>query len=211
MRFMEHQDRYRVSSVTPDIPARTSSSDDGVADRGYISPRSQYSGEAASMLVHPFGRVRFEKLNGLGQRNSWRKVKKNMRVVRHAVDSNRGHFLVAADASQIGPEFRLDIFGDGRLTVFCAEDKMDMIPDERVRHGLCRPFRALILILLTYPTDYAVGSIISPFGLLGIDGTAGTSLIQTHRRGASLRQSGRGSFAINGMSKLMLCYVWNAF
>lgn len=36
------------------------------------------------------------------------------------------------------------------LTIFCAEDKMNMVLDERVRHGLCRPFRALILNL-PYP------------------------------------------------------------
>src|SRR3954452_22292574 len=87
-----------------------------------------------------------------------------MRVVRHAVDRNRGHFLVAADACQIRPEFRLDILGDGGLTILCAEDEMDVIFDERVRHGLCRPFRALILTL-TLPTAHAVGSIISPCGL----------------------------------------------
>src|SRR5438309_11425941 len=33
-------------------------------------------GEAASMFVHPFGRIGFEKLNGLGQRNGWRQVKR---------------------------------------------------------------------------------------------------------------------------------------
>src|SRR6476661_5422730 len=56
-------------------------------------------GEAASVFVHPFGRVGFNKLNSLGQRNGWRQVKKNMRVVRHAVDRNWSHFLVATDAT----------------------------------------------------------------------------------------------------------------
>jgi len=86
-----------------------------------------------------------------------------MRVVRHAIDSNWRHFLVAADATQIGPEFGLDIFRDGGLTIFCTKHKMDVIFDERVRHELCRPFRALIVYLT--PTAYAVGSIISPCGL----------------------------------------------
>lgn len=107
-------------------------------------------GEPASVFVHPFGRVRFKKLNGLGQRNGWRQVKQKMRVVRHAVDSNWSHSLVVADASQIRPEFRLNILGNGGLTIFCTEHKMEMIFNERVRHELCRPFRALILTL-TYP------------------------------------------------------------
>ena len=68
--------------------------------------------KAASMFVHPFRRIRFEKPNGIGQRNGWRQVKKKMRVVRHPVDGDCGHLLIAADASQIGPEFRLDIFGN---------------------------------------------------------------------------------------------------
>src|SRR6478609_9006216 len=62
-------------------------------------------------------------------------MKQNMRVVGHAIDSNRGHFLIAADAGQIRPELRLHIFGYGGLTIFGAEDEMDVIFDERVRHG----------------------------------------------------------------------------
>jgi hypothetical protein len=57
-----------------------------------------------------------------------------MRVVGHAIDSNRGHFLIAADACQIRPEFGLDILGYGGLTIFGAEDEVDVIFDERVRH-----------------------------------------------------------------------------
>src|SRR5215831_20281898 len=81
-------------------------------------------GEAASVVVHPFGRVGLYKLNGLSQRNCWRQVKKNMRVVRHAIDRNRGHSLIAADAGHVRPEFRLDVFGYGWLTIFCAERQM---------------------------------------------------------------------------------------
>ena len=117
----------------------------GVRNAYAKSAISLLPGEAASMFVHPFGRVGFEKLNGLGQRNRWRQMKKNMRVVRHAVDGDWSHFLVAADACQLRPEFRLGILGDGGLTIFCAENEMNMIFDERVRHVLCRPFRALIL------------------------------------------------------------------
>src|SRR6478752_954721 len=62
-------------------------------------------------------------------------MKQNMRVVGHAIDSNRGHFLIAADAGQIRPELRLHIFGYGGLTIFGAENEMDVIFDERVRHG----------------------------------------------------------------------------
>jgi hypothetical protein len=89
-------------------------------------------------------------LNGLGQRNGWRQVKKNMRLVRHAVDGDRSNFLIAANACQIRPEFRLDIFGDRGLTIFCAEDEMNMIFDERRETWLCRPFMALILIHRTH-------------------------------------------------------------
>jgi hypothetical protein len=112
--------------------------------------KSFLPGEAASVFVHPFGRVRFEKLNGLGQRNGWRQVKKNMRVIRHAVDGDRGHFLIAADACQVGPEFRLDIFGYGGLTIFCAEYEMNMIFDERMRHGM-PPFQGFDSKLLHFP------------------------------------------------------------
>jgi hypothetical protein len=114
-------------------------------------------GEPASVFVHPFGRVGFKKLNGLGQRNGWRQVKQKMRVVRHAIDSDWSHLLVAADASQIRPEFRLGIFGYGRLTIFCAEHKMEMILNERVRHELCQPFQGFDCIsLFPFPT-YAGG------------------------------------------------------
>jgi hypothetical protein len=58
-----------------------------------------------------------------------------MRVVGHAIDSNRGHSLIAADASHVRPKLRLDIFGYGGLTILCTERKMDVIFDERVRHG----------------------------------------------------------------------------
>ncbi len=64
------------------------------------------------MFVHPFRRIRFEKPNGIGQRNGGWQVEKKMRMVRHPVDSDRYHFLIAANACQIRPEFRLDIFGD---------------------------------------------------------------------------------------------------
>jgi hypothetical protein len=100
-------------------------------------------------------------LNGLGQRNGWRQVKQKMRVVRHAIDSYWSDFLVAADASQIRPEFRLGIFGYGGLTIFCTEHEMEMIFNERVRHELCKPFQGFDSILLHFPPLMRVGSIIS--------------------------------------------------
>jgi hypothetical protein len=91
--------------------------------------------EAASVFVHPFGRVCFEELDGLCKRHDRRQMKKHMSVVCHAIDRNCGHALITADAGHVRPKFRLDIVGYRGLTIFGAEDEMDMILDECMRHG----------------------------------------------------------------------------
>jgi len=65
-------------------------------------------------------------------------VKKNMRVVRQSVDSNCP-FSVAADASRYD-KFRLTSL-DMEVDDLCTDTRWICL-DERVRHGLCRPFRA---------------------------------------------------------------------
>jgi hypothetical protein len=118
-------------------------------------------GKSAAVLIHPLGGVRLEELDGLGQRHILRQMKQYMSVVRHAVDGNRSHSLIAADTRHVRPQLRLDGFGDGWPAVLCTEDEMDVVFDERVGHELMSPFQGLHSIA-PLPTTYVVGSIILP-------------------------------------------------
>ena|ERR1700749_1990471 len=97
------------------------------------------------MLIHPFGRVCFEKLDGLSQCDGRWEMKQDMRVLGHTIDGNSRHCVVATNASQIRPELRPNIFSNDWLAIIRSENKMDVIFNEGVRQGLCRPFRARII------------------------------------------------------------------
>jgi hypothetical protein len=57
-----------------------------------------------------------------------------MNVIRYAAYSNGNHLLISANAGQIGPHLRLHGFGDSSAAVLGAEDNVNMVLAETVRH-----------------------------------------------------------------------------
>jgi hypothetical protein len=113
----------------------------GVRNAHAESAVSFLPSKSASMFVHPFRGIGFEELNGLGERGILREMKQDVRVVRHAIDGDCSHPLVAADAGHVRPQLGLDGFGDSWEAAFCAEDKMNVVLNEGVRHGSMSPFQ----------------------------------------------------------------------
>src|SRR5215813_6095120 len=79
-----------------------------------------------------------------------------MRMILYAANSYRDYLLVAADTSDIGPQFGLDLCRDTPKAVLGAEDGMHVALRKGVRH--LSPLPGLY-ILLRLPSAHALGYI----------------------------------------------------
>ena len=65
-------------------------------------------------------------------------MEQDMYMVVRPIDCDRLNSLVVADAGHIGPQFRLHVLGDESLSLFCAENQMNVDAGKRMRHAFLR-------------------------------------------------------------------------
>lgn len=105
--------------------------------------------EWKAFLVCPSGGIRFDGVDGFGERQSGQDFDEEMNVIVHATDGVDENFVVLADAGRVGPEARLKIFRDEFGAVFGVEDNMDGVLGVRVRH--VSRLRCFKLLYITDP------------------------------------------------------------
>lgn len=75
-------------------------------------------------LVHPMRGCALDLPHGRGDRHGRRQRKQKMNVVLGSSDAERGHLMLARDATHVGPQTRLDFSGDGLASLLGGEDAM---------------------------------------------------------------------------------------
>ena len=76
-------------------------------------------------------------------------------MILDATDDHSLEALSVGDASHVGPEFRLEFFGDGFLTTLRAEDDVNAIAGIGVRH--CAVPLGLVPFITSLPSAEALG------------------------------------------------------
>ena len=85
--------------------------------------------------VGPARGIRFDGEDGLGERESLRKLDQEMDVVVGAADAAGEDAVIFAGAGDVGPEVGLKVMGDGFAAVFGGKDDVQGILRVGVRHG----------------------------------------------------------------------------
>ena len=78
-----------------------------------------------------------------------------MYVILCPSDGHGNHFVILTNPGQVSPQPRLPLFRDGVAAVLRAEDQMDVVPREGMRH--CVAPSGLYTIPILAPTAPAVG------------------------------------------------------
>src|SRR5205809_3151965 len=95
--------------------------------------------EFLSLFAHPFGGVRLDGEDCLGEGQRGRYLKKKVDVVFHPADGVYEYLCSLADASGIRPEALLHGAGNQSAPLFGAEDHMDCILNVGVRQSVAPP------------------------------------------------------------------------
>jgi hypothetical protein len=68
--------------------------------------------EIVALFAGPSRGIRFNGVDGIGERQGWRDLDEQMNVIVHPADGVNENFVVLADACGVGPHSGLEFFWD---------------------------------------------------------------------------------------------------
>ena len=92
-------------------------------------------GKFRAVLSHPPGGVRFDGVDGFGERGVGGNLNQEVEVIGSATDGMAEDFLVTADADDVVPEARAKRRGYGWGAIFGGEDDVNDVLDVSVGHN----------------------------------------------------------------------------
>ena len=104
-----------------------------------------------SLFLDPFGRGFFDVLHGLADGNGAGEFEEKVDVVFDGINEDGMAIEVLENGGHVGMQRGANGIGDDGFAVFGAENQMHVKAGEGLRHGLGRPFRALVCLFTGIP------------------------------------------------------------
>lgn len=87
-----------------------------------------------TLRLDPFRRSLLHVLHRFAQGNLAREIEQNMSVIRNRIDQHTRRFQILQHHRHVGMKILPDVIAENRLTILRAENKVDVVPGQRLGH-----------------------------------------------------------------------------